>query len=497
MTYQAYRYLWTFLLVSTGALGWPAQTRAESLRDSLRAAYESNPELDAERARLRAIDEQVPQARSGYRPTIVGEATVQRTNTESDPQALGDGSLTSTQFQLNLSQPIFRGFRTTNAVNRAEALVRSGRENLRRIESTILLNAATAYMDIIRDKAILRLRERNVSVLSQELEAAKARSAVREVTLTDVSQARSRRARAVSEADVAKANLRISRANFRQVVGHAPAALGAPPLRVANLPRSLNDALSIADRESPEIVSALYQEQAQRFAVDEVWGELLPSVNLEASYNHETNPSRFLDKTDTASITGRLTVPLYRGGSVHSRVRQAKHTHVGTLQDIEKVRTETEARVTAAWSRLVAARAQLSSARIEVEAARTALEGVREEEKVGQRTLLDVLNAEQEYLDAQVSRVITRRDLIVASYALLATIGRLTAEWIDEIKIVYDPEEHYEETRNSWIGVTITHPYVEPESDYEIADHPALIEAPSNGFDSLPSVFGLFKQTYK
>ena len=436
---------------------------AESLRDALTAAYQTNPGLDAERARLRATDENIPRAKAGYRPTVTGEGSIAAQDTKSSPSLRSDGTTKPTNWQLSVRQPLFDGFRTRNAVNAAEASVRAGRARLNEREASTLLDAATAYMDVVRDKAIVSLRGNNVRVLSRELAATKARRAVKEVTLTDVAQARSRRARAVSDLDFAKANLRISRANYVRVIGHAPDRVGLPPLTIKGLPRGLDEALRIAEQESPRLIAALYQEQEARYSVDRVWGELLPQVDVEARYSHGSGISNTIDERNSASVTGRLRIPFYRGGEVHARVRQAKHTHVGRIQDIEQARVDLEATVTAAWSRLRAARAKLKSDQVQVSAARTALRGVRAEEKVGQRMLLDVLNAEQELLDAQVSLVGTKRDLIVASYGVLASIGRLTVDAIALATDVYVPEAHYEEVRRKWAGVTITRAQVEPE----------------------------------
>ncbi len=448
----------TALLIAAGlALAGISQSaNAETLAEALAATYRTNPVIDSERARLRATDEEVPAAKSGYRPTVSGGASIGRETQRTRPNSIVDGPNSPATLELNVTQSLFDGFQTPNAVSEAEALVRAGRENLRSVESTVLLEAVTVYADVLRDQAIVALRDRNVSILSRELEAALARRVVREVTLTDVAQARARRARALSSADIAKANLRIARANYKRVIGHEPSKLKQPSLRTNNLPRSLAEALEIGEKESPNVVSALYREQASRFGVDRVRGRLLPRVDLEANYAHEASPSILTDRRDTASITGRLTIPFYQGGEVYARVRQAKHTHVSRLTEIEQARNETQANITAAWSRLQASRAQLSSDQIQVDSAKTALVGVREEEKVGQRTLLDVLNAEQELLDAQVSQVETRRDIIVASYALLSTIGRLSADarvFTDEI---YDAQAHYDDVRNKWFGVTIT-----------------------------------------
>lgn len=434
-----------------------APLAAESLRQALTSAYQSNPRLDAERARLRATDEEVPRAQSGYRPSVGGSVDYGHSKTSTSPATVGAGDTNPYGYQVSVRQSLFNGFQTTNAVREAEAGVRAGRENLRQVEAQTLLDAVSVYMDVVRDMQIVRIREQNVAVLTKELEAAETRRSVREVTKTDVAQARARRARAVSAADLAKANLKVSRAQYERIVGHPATEVTEPPLKLKQLPRSQQEALATAEQESPNVGSALHREQAARHAVDRVWGELLPEVRVEASWAHRGDVSRSIDEQDSASITGRVSVPLYDGGETRARVRQAKHTHVSRLQEIEQARSETQANVISAWSRLNAARAQLRSDQVQVEAARTALEGVREEEKVGQRTLLDVLNAEQEYLEAQVSLVTTRRDLIVASYALLATMGRLTAENLALGTDIYDPEAHYHEVRQKWFGISVTH----------------------------------------
>lgn len=430
---------------------------AETLSDALAAAYESNPRIEAERARLRATDEEVPRALSGFRPIVTLDAEKGARSTTTKPESTGTGSFDPWAYQINLTQPVFSGFRTVNGVNEAEAIVRGGRENLRQVETDTLLAAVTAYCDVVRDQAILKSRERNVSVLASELQAAQVRRAAQEVTKTDVAQAQARSARAVSDADLARANLKISRATYARIVGHQPASVIEPPLTSKLLPSSLDMAIDIGGRESPAIVAALYREEAARYNVDKTWGELLPEVRVEANFTQSGGSSNFIDRQEEASVTGRLSVPLYEGGEVRARVRQAKHTQVSRLQEIEEARTQVVADVTSAWSRLIAARAQLKSDQIQIDANKVALEGVREEERVGQRTLLEVLNAEQEYLEAQVQMATTRRDLVVANYALLGFIGHLTGESIATNSAIYDAEAHYNEVRRQWFGISITH----------------------------------------
>ena len=440
-----------------GLLSGSAPARAESLLEALSATYGYNPRLDAERAFARGTDEEVARAMSGYRPTVTGEADVSWQREDQRPSSPLDGVTKPRGYQIQGIQPLFRGFRTYNAVNNAEATVRAERENLRDVERQVLLQAVTAYMDVVRDQELVRLNENNVNVLSRELKAAQDRFAVGEVTRTDVAQAEARRADAVSRLDAARANLRTSRGSFQQVVGHPPEGLSWPASPEEDIPRSLQDAVAIGNNENPLVVASLYREQAAKYLVDQIRGELLPSVQLEASYTDRFAPATTIDELETGIVTGRMTIPIYEAGDVYARVRQAKQNHIGALQQIEQVRTEQQQTLVAAWSQLEAARAQIESETVSVESNKVALQGVREEEKVGQRTLLDVLNAELEYLNSQVLLEQARHDEVVAAYGVISAMGRLDVAWIGAAAYVYDPVVHYKEVRRKWIGVSITH----------------------------------------
>ncbi len=241
---------------------------------------------------------------------------------------------------------------------------------------------------------------------------------------------------------------------FESVVGHPPSDLIEPSGYERHLPRTLEEAVAIGTKENPVIVGALYQEQVARYTVDKIRGGLLPQVQLEASYEDRYDTSTFIDRAEVGTVTGRLKVPLYEGGLLYAQVRQAKQLHVESLQKVEQARSETEAAIVEAWSQLMGFRAQLQSDQAQVEANRTALTGVREEERVGQRTLLDVLNAEQELVSSQVQLARDRTNLVVFSYTLLSTIGRLDVLNLDVSSTVYDPEAHYDEVRRKWIGLT-------------------------------------------
>lgn len=448
------------MLCACMALGASVGAQAETLTEALSSAYYYSPRIEAERARLRASDEDVARAMSGYRPTIIGGADVNYQKQKTGPPSQTNVSRPR-GYSIDFFQPIFTGFQTRNAVNESEATVRAAREVLRDTEQAVLFDAVSAFMDVIRDQAIVRLNERNVRVLTRELSATQQRFDAGEVTKTDLAQARARRAGAVSSLDLARANLKTSRANFKQVIGHDPNSLQVPSNYTRGLPASVTDAAGIARQENPSVIAALYREQSASYTVARIRGELLPSVQLEASHSGRFglngNSNFGIDESFNTSVTGRLTVPFYQGGEVHARVRQAKHLHVSLIQEIEQARVASEAAAVAAWSQYTAARAQLESDRIQVESNRVALAGVREEERVGQRDLLDVLNAEQEFLNSQIQLESTKRNLIVNSYAVLQAVGRLDVLTVGAADQVYDPEAHYHEVRRKWWGVSITH----------------------------------------
>jgi outer membrane protein len=429
----------------------------QSLNQALTQAYRTNPQLDAARATLRATDEDVARANATYRPVVSGNATASWTRTDTQPASASPGELHPRNFGVTVAQPLFRGFRSLNQVRVAEATVRAGRETLRNVEQSVLLGAATAYMDVVRDQAIVRLGENNVRVLSNQLKATQDQFAVGEVTRTDVAQAEARRAGAVAALEVSRGNLRASRAVYERIVGSPPGQLveAGEPLRL--MPKSLSEANSIARRENPLIVNALYLEQAARYDVELTRGELLPTVSLNASYTRAYDSSRSVDQSDDRRISTTMTVPIYSGGDIEARVRQKKHIHVSRLQTIEQVRTEQLSLVVGAWARYSAAKAQGQSTAAQVRANQTALTGVREEYRVGQRTLLDVLNAEQEMLNSQVAEVTARRDATVQAFTLLQAVGRLTPAEMGLGNEYYDPEIHYLEVRRKWFGLSITH----------------------------------------
>ncbi len=439
-------------------LSWGhSAAKADTLGEALASAYKQNARLDAARAQQRAVDEEIARARSGFQPSITGTATTGYQNTAARGTAsLGAGELSPSSYAVGLVQPIFRGFRTLNAVKGAEAGVSAGQQTLRATEQAVLLEAVTAYANVLRDQTVARLRETNAMILGRDVDSTRERHRLGEVTRTDLAQALARRAAAVSALDLARATLQASLADYARVIGQ-PAVNLKPPQPTRLLPKSLPEAMEIAARESPAIVAALYREQGARVSVDTIRGELLPTVQVEASYGKSYGTSQTTRETEQTSVLARLSVPFYSGGEVEARVRQAKHTHVQRLQEIEQTRTEQLAQVTQSWSSMIAAKAQLEADKAGAEANRIALDGVREEERNGQRTVLDVLNAQLELLNAEINLANDRRNLVVASYSVLAAVGRLNVQELAVTESVYDAEGHAQEVRRKWLDLSITH----------------------------------------
>ena len=447
-----------FVVVAFFGQGAFGDLRAETINKALSSAYEYNPTLRAERARLRATDEGVAQARSGYRPNVFLDGQVGTQDTTTRPRSVTDGRVSPYGYSVNLTQPLFRGFRTINGIRQAKSNVLAGRANLRNVEQTVLLDAVTAFMNVVREVAVLRLRQNNLAVLTRQLKATQDRFSVGEVTTTDVAQARARRSAAVSAVNLARANLKTARAEYQRLIGHRPGRLGRPGSIRKYLPRSQADAINWGLAENPVIESAVFLEKAARQNVKVVEGERLPEVNLEAQYSQNFDSSPFTDERNVGSITARARVPLYQGGAVYSRIRQAKQVVLQRRAELTQARVQVRSAVISAYGQLEAARAQIEANKVAVRANRTALSGVREEEKVGQRTVLDVLDAEQDFLDSQVNLVTSQRDVVVAEYNLLVATGRLSVATLPVSTVIYDPVENFSRVDRKWRGGDINDP---------------------------------------
>ncbi|QPC41695.1 TolC family outer membrane protein [Kaustia mangrovi] len=447
-------------LLGVGAAAVAAMTAradAETLQQALISAYGGNPTLNADRARQRATDEQVPQALSGWRPTVEVNGSYGYTDTDTTT-ALGmssNGSTDPGNFSITLTQPLFRGFKTVNSTRQAEANVDAGRESLRGTEQNVLLNGVVAFMNVIQDRQIVDLRRKNVEVLREQLRATQARFNVGEVTRTDVAQSRARLSESLSALSVAQANLAASVANYVRVIGHSPDGLVFPSLPEHLIPKTLKSAIAAGDANNPDVGVASFTEEASRYAVEVARGDLLPQVSLQAEYSWSHEPSLSVDKSESTSILGAVTMPLYQGGAVYSQVRQAKQTNSQRRIQILEARRAAREAVVQAWNNLDAARQTIVSTTEQVRAQELAYEGVKQEAEVGTRTTLDVLNAEQELVNARVSVVTARRDRIVAAYQLIAAMGRLNVQQLSLPVAPYNPDVNYQNVRYKLFGTGI------------------------------------------
>jgi outer membrane protein len=450
-------------------LAMAAKGSAETMSGALARAYLGNPELNQQRAGLRATDETLPQASAGWRPTAtatgqygynyldfrssgaasIGGATVTsqsgfRLRRGTDPGTMG----------VTVTQNIFNGGRTLNGLRQAESNIFAGRETLRNVEQDVLSSAATAYMNVLRDTAILDLRKNNIIVLEEQLRQTRDRFTVGEVTRTDVAQAESSLATGRSDYFTAQANLKTSIAEFRRVIGVEPKTLEPARPIESLLPRTLGAAVDVALGEHPGVQAALHAADAAALQVKLEEGKLYPSLNLVGSVQQNYNLTGFPGlRVFDGAISGQLSVPIYEGGVNYASVRQAKEALGQARLQADLQRDMVRAAVVSAWGQLESARAVIQSSKAAVKAAEIALDGVRQEAEVGQRTTFDILFQQQVLLNARVNLVTAQRDRVVASYVVMAAIGRLSAGNLRLAVTVYDPTIHFDQVKDKWFGV--------------------------------------------
>lgn len=425
--------------------------QAETLAEALASAYANNPSLLAERATVRVADEKLPQALANWRPSVVMDADAGGTAVQNNTAANRRQHRDPRSLEFTVTQPLFRGGRTIAATKEAENIVLAARARLTGTEQTVLLDAVTAYTNVLRDQAVLDLNINNEHVLARQLDATRDRFSVGEITRTDVNQSESRLATATAARIRAEGNLISSRANYRKVIGETPR-----DLQPANLPQAMpvseEEATRLALANDPDILAAEYDTLASTDNADNVQGELLPSVNLQGRANTALDGAGQGTRTETYEALVTLSVPLYEKGAVYSRLREAKQRTGQRRAQVDIARRNSVEEVTRSWEALQTARAQIVAFQAAIQAAAVALEGVQREAEVGSRTLLDVLDAEQELLDARVSLVGAQRDETVAAYRLKAAAGQLTARQLGLAVELYDPSVHYDEVRGKWIG---------------------------------------------
>lgn len=461
------------LKVSTGAaaavlllsLSGPTPVLADTIEAALTRAYQNNPQLNAQRALVRSTDENVPQALSGYRPrvNITASAGTQYTDVQTTAGGNNNTLVKTITHGVNaprsvgatVSQTLFNGQQTANRTRVAESQVSGAREALRGLEQAVLLSGATIYMDYLRDSAIVEVQRSNVRVLEQTLKQTRDRFNVGEVTRTDVAQSEAQLAAGKTQLLTAEANLVTTKSNFRRIIGNEPEALapGSPVDRF--LPGSLPGAVELGLTQNPNVTAAMFGIDVNYLQVKVNEGALLPTVALQASVQQSYEQTMTIYRSFGAAAVAQLSVPVYQGGGEYALIRQSKENLAQQRLNLEQIRDQTRANVVTAWGQLQAGKAQVASAQAQVSASEIALNGVREEAKAGQRTTLDVLNAQQALVNARVALVTAQHDRVVASYAVLNAIGRLSPVVLNLQTVVYDPSVHYHQVRDSWMGVRI------------------------------------------
>jgi outer membrane protein len=440
---------------------------ADTLEGALSHAYANNPQINAQRALVRATDENVPTALAGYRPRAVATANIGLQSLSTTTREIGSttpanapasfftqsGSNVPRGVGVTATQTLLNGFQTANRTRLAEAQVFAARETLRGLEATVLFNAATAYMNLLREAGILELQRSNLDVLTEQLRQTRTRLENGNVTATDVSQSEARLNVGRTQLFAAEANYASARAAYRQVIGLDPGRL-APAAPVDRFtPHTLSAAMAAGVAQNAAVTTAQFNLDVATHQVKVAEGALYPTLSLQGTVQKNYDQTLNLTQSFTAAGSLQYSAPLYQGGSEYAAVRQAKETQGQKQLDLSLARDQARMAVAQAWAQLEAAKSSIESTRSQVKAAEAALNGVREEARLGQRTTLDVLNAQQELVNARVAMVQSQRDRLVNSYALLASVGRLSPQVIGLRTPAYDPQVHYHQVRDAWVGV--------------------------------------------
>ena len=422
---------------------------AETLNEVLALTYAANPTLEAQRASLRAQDETVAQALGGRRPSVTLSTSIGRSNSTANTTV----NSTPASLSLTINQTLYRGGRIVAGIDQAELNILGARAGLLSTEQQVLSSAVSAYINVLRDQAVLQLNRSSEQVMATELQATRNRFQLGDATITDIAQSEAAVSASAALRIQSEGSLLNNLATFERIVGATPGNLKTPQALTEMIPESLERAIAIGLAENPSILSALYAEAAARISVDTAQAARLPTVKLSARTTRSENRAVNLTPSLSSSITLSLTMPLYQSGAEFASIRSAIETNARSLIQLEDARRSVQASVTQSWQQLAVARAGIVSRSDQVRASLVAVKGVRQEEEVGARTRLNVLNAEQQLLNARVSLVTARRDELVASYGLLASMGRLTATQLGLDVTLYNPEENYLAIRGSMFGI--------------------------------------------
>ena len=425
---------------------------ADTIESALAKAYMNNPDFNAQRAALRATDEGVQRARAGLLPSVSASSSLGR---QSSTYNSSNEVLSPRTLGVSVTQSLYNGARVTNQIDQSEKSVLAAREQLRSVEQKVLFGASSGYMAVVRDTAVLKVRQANINVLKEQLRQTEDRFNVGEVTRTDVAQVSAQLAAAEAERSAAQASLASSVASYQQIIGSMPDALADAVPLVNMVPTSLDQALLIGQADHPDIRAARFSVDIAAAGVKIAQGELMPSLSLKGSLTHANDYKSADDEYNDASIVASLTIPLYEGGEVHARVRQLKETLGQRRLEADSALRAVIAEISSAWSQYITSQARIKAAETQIEAATVALNGTREEAKVGQRTTLDVLIADQTLLGAQVNLVTAQTDRVVASYRVLSSVGKLSANSLGLKVKGYDAKVHYDKVKGRLYGSDI------------------------------------------
>ena len=443
-------------VLACAALAAPA-VQAESLPEAMAKAYQTNPQLNAERARQRATDENVPQALAGYRPQIVASlsAGLQAVRNLLPDNTVQSATLKPWTIGVTVTQTLFNGFKTANSVRVAELQVSSGREALRNVGQGILLDAVTAYTNVLANQTLVDAQRANVAFLQETLGITQKRLNAGDVTPTDTAQAEARLSRGRADLNAAEVNLAISQAIYTQVIGNAPTLLRPAETVDRLLPRSRDDATNLAFREHPAVMAAGFDVDVASTTIRVAESSLMPTITLQgsASRSKQSDPTLGTFGTDQAAVTGLLTQPIYDGGTAASQTRQAKEVTAQSRLVLDQVRNQSRTAAVGAWVANEGAKIAVAASESEVRAATVALQGVQKEAAGGQRTTVDVLNSQQDLISAKARLIGAQRDRVIASYTLLSAIGRLDVKTLNLNTPDYLPEVHYHQVRDAWHGL--------------------------------------------
>src|SRR5438874_6379976 len=434
-----------------------APARAESLPEALAKAYQTNRALNAERARQRATDENVPQALSGYRPQILAtlSAGFQAVRNLQPDNTIQLANLKPWTIGVTVSQTLFNGFKTANSVRVAELQVQSGREALRNVGQGVLLDAVTAYTNVLANQSLVEAQRSNVAFLREILGVTQRRLNAGDVTPTDTAQAEARLSRGQADLNAAEVNLAISRATYTQVIGNPPGQLRPPEPVDRYLPRSRDDATAMAFKEHPAVLAAGFDVDVASTTIHVAESSLLPSITVQGSASHasEADPTLSTFRTDQASVIAQMNAPIYDGGTAAAQTRQAKELAAQSRLVLDQVRNQARTAAVSAWAANEGAKVAVAASESEVRAATVALEGVQKEAAGGQRTTVDVLNSQADLISAKARLIGAQRDRAIASYTLLSAVGRLDVRTLGLNTPDYLPEVHYHQVRDAWHGL--------------------------------------------